>query len=542
MRYRFGDHTLDTATLQLLDGAAEVELEPQVFSVLAHLIAHRDRVVAKEELLDEVWGSRFVSESALTTRIKQVRRAVGDTGRDQRVVRTLHGRGYRFVADVDVDADLGGGPATPAAAPGPSSPPPTHYAESLGASIAYQTFGRGPDVVLIAGYATNVETQWEHPLMAEFLTRLGRIARVTVLDKRGVGLSDRVPHDTALPLETRADDLIGVLDAAGIERATVLGSSEGGSLSVVFAASHPERVERLILHNTWVTGPDFLQHGGRDLDYVLEHWGSGRVYGRLGPSLATDDAGVQLMARYERQSATPRTARHLAELISQIDVAGVLEAVSVPTLVLHSSADPLVGSDHGRQLAAGIEDARLVIIDGADHYLLACDPIATVDAIAEFIVGPSSEERDGGERVLATVLAVDVGSSADLGFLAVAEREVEAGRGRVVRSGDDVVVATFDGPGRAVRAAVALRDAVSAIGIAVRAGVHTAEVQVDRDDVTGIGVDLAVRIAAMAEPGEVWVSRTVTDLVAGAGLRFEPRGDHQLEGIDQPWMLSAAIG
>src|SRR5262245_9067409 len=221
MRYCFADRTLDTDTVELLAGTAPVDVEPQVFAVLLHLVRHRDRVVSKGELLDEVWGDRFVSESALTTRIKQARQAVGDSGQEQRIIKTVHGRGYRFVADVE-EADL----VAPRAAPPREGPPTvmtvtrvprTRYAESGGASIAYQTFGDGPDLVLIAGFATNVEVQWEHPDIASFLRRLGSFARVTVLDKRGVGLSDRMPHDDPPSLETRADDLSAVMDAAGVE-------------------------------------------------------------------------------------------------------------------------------------------------------------------------------------------------------------------------------------------------------------------------------------------------------------------------------------
>ena len=572
MRYRFGDHTLDTGTLELLDGSTEVDLEPQAFAVLVHLVRHRDRVVPKEELLDEVWGSRFVSESALTTRIKQVRRAVGDNGREQRVVRTHHGRGYRFVAAVDEEASepaSGPSPGASSAAPPvpvPGSPPAaptpgrgrtpeTRYADGLGASIAYQTFGEGPDLALIAGYATNVEVQWEHPAIADFLTRLGRIARVTVLDKRGVGLSDRVPHDSVPSLETRADDLLAVLDAADIEHATVLGSSEGGSLGAVFAAAHPERVDRLILHNTWVTGPDFPRAGPSDLDRVAERWGTGRIYGFLAPSLAADSEGRALMARYERQSATPRTARHLLELIGRIDIGGILGAVTVPTLVLHRADDRVVPPAHGRRLAAGIRGARLVRLDGADHYLFSGDAGPTLAAIEDFVTGVPAAPAAQGGRVLATVAFVDVvdptGDVRAPGdqrwarefdrFSALATAAVGAERGRIVTTTDHGLVATFDGPGRAVRAVVVLRDAVRPLDLALRTGVHTAEIQVHGDVIAGIGVDIAARVADAARPGEVWVSRTVTDLVAGTGLRFDPRGEHALRGVDEPWQLYAAV-
>jgi pimeloyl-ACP methyl ester carboxylesterase/DNA-binding winged helix-turn-helix (wHTH) protein len=569
MRYRFGDHTLDTDTLQLLAGPTEIDLEPQVFAVLAHLVAHRDRVVPKEELLDEVWGSRFVSESVLTTRIKQVRRAVGDTGRAQHVVRTAHGRGYRFVAPVEeLDGPVparAGATAPPAAVPAPGSapvppavgsaaapgPPTTRWADSGGASIAYQTFGDGPDLVLVAGFATNVDAQWEHPVIADQLTRLGRFARVTVLDKRGVGLSDRLPHDSVPPLETRADDLAAVLDAAGIERATLLGSSEGGSLSAVFAATHPERVERLVLHNTWVDGRALGT--GPLLDHVLEHWGTGRIYAALGRSLARQPGSRDLLARYERQSATPRTARHLAELIGQIDIAGVLPAITAPTLVLHRARDRIAPLSQGQALAAAIPDARLVVLEGGEHHLFAGDPTQQLAAIEELMTGTPPDDSTG-ERILATVLLVDLvdstGAAQALGdaawtarldrFHVAARAEVERQRGALVNTTGDGVIATFDGPGRAVRAAAAIRDAVAALGLSARAGLHTAEIQCRGTDIAGIGVHIAGRVAALAEPGEVWVSRTVTDLVAGTGLRFEPRGEHALKGIDAPWALYAA--
>lgn len=382
VRYRFGSLTLDTRTLQLVDGDDEVALEPQVLGVLIHLVEHRDRVVPKTELLDAAWGSRFVSESALTTRIKQARQAVGDDGQRQAVIRTRHGRGYRFVAPVVVEGEE---PTAPASLPHPARIPETRYAEADGASIAYQTFGEGPDVVLVAGFATNVEVQWEHPSIARFLQDLGRLARVTLLDKRGVGLSDRVSPEEALSLETRADDLRAVMDAAGIERATILGSSEGGSLGAVFAATHAERVERLILHSTWMMGPAVSREGSWDLDWVLRRWGSGRLYAHLAPSLAAEPGGTELLSRFERLCATPRTARHLLELIGQIDITEVLAAVSVPTLVLHRVDDPVIPIEHGRQIASRVPGAQLVELAGADHYLCSGDPTETLAAIERFL-------------------------------------------------------------------------------------------------------------------------------------------------------------
>lgn len=553
MRYRFGSRTLDTRTLQLLDGGEEVALEPQVLAVLTHLLEHRDRVVPKSELLDAVWGSRFVSESALSTRIKQARQAVGDSGQQQAVIRTHHGRGFRFVAPVTVE---GTAPAPPRRHLADEPVPTTRYAEADGASIAYQTFGEGPDVVLVAGFATNVEVQWEHPMIADFLRRLGQIARVTLLDKRGVGLSDRLSPEEALSLETRADDLCAVMDAVGIERATILGSSEGGSLSAVFAATHADRVQRLVLHNTWMVGPTISREGGWDLDRVLRRWGEGKLYAILAPTLAAEPGGRELLARFERLSATPRTARHLLELIGRIDITEALTAITVPTLVLHRREDPITPLDHGRQIAERVRSAELVELQGADHYLCSGDPTETLAAVERFLSSPIPSASDDEDHLLATLLFVDVvdstGRAQHLGdrawvelldrFHGEVDRRVTAHRGEVVNTLGDGVLATFDGPGRAVRCALGLRDAVAPLGLDVRSGLHTSEIRRRGPDVAGIGVHLASRVAGLARPGEVWVSRTVTDLVAGTGLAFEDRGTHELRGFDEPWRLFAAVG
>lgn len=556
MEYRFGSRVLDTATLELTTDGTPIDVEPQVFAVLAHLIAHRDRVVPKEELLDEVWGDRFVSESALTTRIKQARQAIGDTGRDQALIKTVHGRGYRFVANVtEVDDRSAAEPpaAAPALQPSVMKIPRTRYADSDGASIAYQTFGEGPDLVLITGYTTNVEVQWEHPAIAAFLRRLGSFTRVTVLDKRGVGLSDRMPRDHPPSLETRADDLRAVMDAAEIEQATVFGSSEGGSLSVLFTATHPERVERLVLHGTWPRHPRFGKDWP-DLDVILSNWGNGTSYGILSPQMAADEAGRQFLARYERQSATPGVALHLAELIHKIDVTEVLDTVAVPTLVVHRRDDSHVPYEYGAELARRIPGARMAPIEGVDHYLFSGDTGPILDAIEEFVTGTPSSPG-GSDRVLATVLFVDIVDSTAtarrLGdarwaallanFYDTARRVIGEQRGELLKTTGDGVVATFDGPGRGVHAACGLRAAAATMGLEVRAGLHTAEIERRGSDIVGIGVNLASRVADRATPGTVWVSRTVTDLVAGTGLEFSDRGTHELKGFEQPWSLYEVV-
>lgn len=554
MRYAFGEYTLDTTTLELSARDREITLEPQVFSVLAYLIEHRERVVSKEELLDGVWGDRFVSESALTTRIKQARQAVGDTGRSQRTIRTLHGRGYRFVADVREPSPAAAGIDARPFHESVARVPTTHYAKSDGGAIAYQTFGQGPDLVFIAGFMTNVEVQWEHPVISSFLRRLASFTRVTILDKRGVGLSERI-HDCCPPsLETRADDLCAVMDSAGVERATLLGSSEGGSLCVTFAATHPERVDRLVLHATWPRHPWSAEREERDRATIEAAWGTGACYAVLGPGLDATPPGRDFLARYERQSGTPAVAEALRQFIAQTDVTDVLPAVSATTLVLHRRDDTVIPFELSEELAARLPRARLVALDGIDHYVFSGDVDRLLHEIETFVTGsPPAPVMD--ESVLATVLFVDIVDSTRTvravgddrwsgvldEFQMHADETVRRFRGVLVNTTGDGLLATFDGPARAVRAAGALRDAVFPMGIRVRAGLHTAEIRRRGDDVAGIGVHIASRVAGVAGPGEVVVSRTVTDLVAGSGLAFTDRGAHELAGLDRAWQLFSAL-
>lgn len=256
MRYRFGHHELDTDAFELRVDGEVVLVEPQVFDVLAHLVTHRDRVVPKEELLDEIWGDRFVSESALSSRVMSARKAVGDDGRQQSVIKTVHGRGFRFVAPIEErDDDESGRHAAEAPSTQPHSlraAPRTRYAHGAGGAIAYQVVGDGPiDLVFVPGFVSNVELQWEFPPMAAFFSRLASFARLITFDKRGTGLSERLTGGATLPLEERMSDVRTVMDAAGSERATLVGISEGGPMSLLLAATHPERVERLVLINAF---------------------------------------------------------------------------------------------------------------------------------------------------------------------------------------------------------------------------------------------------------------------------------------------------
>jgi pimeloyl-ACP methyl ester carboxylesterase len=552
MIFAFGDRELDTDTFELRYAGVAVNVAPQVFDVLTYLVSHRDRVVTKEELLDEVWGDRFVSESALTSRIKDARRAVGDHGYRQAVIRTVHGRGYRFVASIEerVEGDRAAERAVAREAPLPTPHARTRYARSGSDSIAYQVVGDGPgDLVFIPGLVSNVELQWEFEPMASFFGRLARCARLIVFDKRGTGLSDRMSMTEIPPLEERMDDVRAVMNAAGSERATLFGISEGGPLAVLFAATYPERVERLIL---------FAPYANRFRDDIpalaaaaRENWGTGGILATLAPSW-TDRSTIRFLARYERHSATPGAAAHAIELCDLIDVRPILGSISAPARIVHRRGDTFIPLAKAEALANGIPGAELLILEGRDH-LVYVDQEPVLEAVEEFITGTAS--ATAADRVLTTVLFVDaVGSTGLAQHLGDAQRRqvlsrfyhlardiLARFRGKEIVTTGDGLLATFDGPARAVRCGQSLQRSVKGLELPLQLGVHTAEVERLGDDITGVGVHIGTRVAAAAAPGEVWVTRTVRDLVAGSGLLFESRGTHDFKGINEPWELHAAI-
>ncbi len=551
--HRFGAMEIDLDRYEIRESGERVPVEPQVFDVLALLIANRDRVVTKEELLDRVWGDRFISESALTSRIKAARRAVGDTGREQRVIRTVHGRGYQFVAEVDAPE--------PEPKPQPPAPVPvvprTRYARRDGRTIAYQVLGDdgadGEDLIFIPGFVSNVELHWEHPQFARFFTRLAGIGRLLTFDKLGTGLSERVPVDRLPTLEERIDDVHLVMEDAGIERAGLFGISEGSAMATLFAAMHPERVSRLVLFGAY----GWTVRGARInedwVDRVRTYWGTGAVFEFLAPSTRGDKATRRFFARLERHSASPDVAAGLVARSNEIDVTAVLPSIRVPTTVVHRSGDAVVPVSHARALAEAIPGAELVEVPGDDH-LVFINPDPVVDVVIAAFGGPAEAAPRGGDRILTTVLFVDLVDStrtaSDLGderwrgvleqFHHRVEVSVADEKGHLVKTMGDGALAHFDGPARAVRAGRAVIEAAGPLGLHVRAGVHTAEVELVGTDLAGIGVHIGARVASSADPGEVWATRTVRDLVAGSGLEFAERGVHQLKGVAEAWPLYAA--
>ncbi len=437
--------------------------------------------------------------------------------------------------------------------------PETRYARSKDGNVAYQVIGDGPlDVVFIPWWGTNVDLMWEEPSIARFLRRLTRFSRLICFDKRGTGVSDAVPLAALPTLEQWSDDVQTVMDAAGSKRAALLGHSQGGQMAMLFAATYPGHTSALILADASARQFEDADHpAGLDrlqlsLDRVEEQWGSGANLDFLAPSVAHDERFRRWYARYERLALGPRMVRAIVASDFENDLRSVLPAIRVPTLVLHRTDNRFIGVGHGRYLAEHIPGAKFVEIPGEDHLFHVGETEAMLGEIEEFLTGVRSVPES--DRVLATVLFTDiVGSTERAAALgdrawrdlldahhAIVRRELERYRGREIEFAGDGLLATFDGPARAIRCACAITNAVRALGIEIRAGLHTGEIELAGAAVRGIAVHIGARVAGKAGAGEVLVSSTVKDLVAGSGIRFVDRGLHALKGVPGDWRLFAA--
>lgn len=436
--------------------------------------------------------------------------------------------------------------------------PETRYARSGPYNIAYQVIGDGPfDLLWIPGFVSNIELAWEEPLLSRFLTRLARFSRLILFDKRGTGMSDRVPPDALPTLEERMVDLVVVLDAVGSERAALLSDSEGGNLATLFAATNPGRTIALVTAGIfakriwsadypWAPTPEQREI---EIEATERGWGGDALMANLAPSAASDPTLARRLATYFRRSASPGAAAALMRMNTQIDIRGVLPTITVPTLVIHRTGDRDANVEEGRWLAGQIPGALFLELPGEDHIPWVGDQDALLDAVEEFLTG--SVPAKAVDRVLATVLFIDiVGSTqraAELGdarwtelldaFFVAARRELGRHRGHEVDTTGDGLLATFDGPARAVRCTFAIQVAVRELGLELRAGVHTGEVELGREGIKGIAVHIGARVAALAGAGEVWTSSIVRDLVPGSGLVFDDRGIHALKGVPDPWRL-----
>jgi pimeloyl-ACP methyl ester carboxylesterase len=432
----------------------------------------------------------------------------------------------------------------------------TRYARSGDVNIAYQVLGSGPpDLVLVPGSITHLEVMREEPDYERMLRRLASFARLIVFDKRGTGLSDRAPGPGVATLETRMDDVRAVMDAAGSEHAALFGMAEGAPMSALFAATYPERVTALVLYGSWARQDTDAEEITAWEDAVPADWGTEerarRALALFAPSRLGDPDEVRWLARLTRLGASPGAAIDFFRMNDAIDVRAVLGAVHAPTLVIHRAGDRAVDVAKGREVARLIPKARYVELPGQDHFPWTGDADAVTGDIEEFVTGV--RHAPDPERVLATVLFTDIVGSTerasaigDHGWRGVLERhhrivrsELDRFRGREVNTAGDGFLAAFDGPARGIRCACAIVEAVGGLGIQIRAGLHTGEVEVIAEDMAGIAVHTGARIAATAGPSEVIVSSIVKDLVAGSGLSFEDRGVHHLKGVMGEWHLFA---
>jgi pimeloyl-ACP methyl ester carboxylesterase len=433
--------------------------------------------------------------------------------------------------------------------------PATRYAVSGDVNIAYQTMGDGPiDLIMVPGIVSHIEFMHEMQGYTAFLRRLSKFARVISFDKRGQGLSDRISG--APTLEQRLDDVRAVMDHVGSRRAALLGFSEGCAMSAMFAASHPERVSHLVLFGGFVRYAELF--GSADPEQTISDrmrfWGTGGMINGVLASKASNQEAVAQFAKFERLSASPGAFKAIQLLNLQIDVRPALSSVRVPTLVIHRATDALIAVEKGRDLAAQIPGAKYIEYPDGDHAFWSGDVEVLRGDIEEFITGHRDHSADELERVLATVMFTDIvdstRSAAEMGDQRwrrmlddhdqLALEVIGKHRGNLVKNTGDGVLATFDGPGRAVRCALALGSAAKQIGLPLRAGLHTGEIEIRGKDIGGIAVHAAARVMSHSGSDEVLVSRVVTDLVAGAGLKFSERGSYELKGLPGRWDLFAA--
>jgi len=437
------------------------------------------------------------------------------------------------------------------------------YVSTPGGSVAYQVTGEGPiDLVFVPEWWNETEGMWDQPMLADVLARFASFSRLICFDRRGVGISDPIPLGATPVLDDWLDDLVAVMDAVGSRRTVLVGCSGGGPFAALFAATFPERVSSLILVNSYARVAraddypiglpvDFLEQA---LEYVRAQWGTGELLDILAPSLADDVQFRRWWARYQRHSLSPGAAVAVNRMLFELDVREVLPAVQAPTLVIHRTDDQFYRVTYSRYLANAIPGATLVELPGADHVFFAGDSDALVDEIERFSTG--TRERAVSSRMLTTLLFTDIVGSTD--------RAVEMGdrawrtllerhdaeirdalrrfRGREVATAGDGFLATFDGPTHAVRCALSICEGVRELGLEVRAGVHTGEVESGPDGLSGVGVHIGARVGALAGGGEVLVTRTVRDLSAGSGLTFEDRGTHRLKGVPDEWQLYRVQG
>ncbi len=584
--YIFDGFRVDAAERILFKGSREVALTPKVFDTLLVLLENSSHVLTKKELMQQVWPDSFVEENNLAQNISILRKALGEGKEGEHYIQTVPKRGYRFVAEVSTSGNeetlivhertrarivvestdedevaTALGPVIDVSPVQTSLPraPETMYARSGDVNIAYQVIGDAPlDLVFVMGWVSHVEYFWREPRFARFLMRLASFSRLILFDKRGTGLSDRVPINQLPTLEQRMDDVRAVMDAVGSERAALCGVSEGGPMCSLFAATYPEKTLGLVMIGTYAKrvrdaeypwGPTQEQRE-QFFEVMRKQWGGPVGIDERAPSVANDPEFRDWWATYLRMGASPGAAVALTQMNAEIDVRNVLPSIRVPSLVIHRTDDQCLKVEEGRFVAERIPGARFVEFPGNDHLPFVGDQDSILDEMEEFLTGV--RHRVEPDTVLATVMVGRIVGVKEhvqrLGkdrWLELLRRlhghitkEIEWFRGREIDIVENRILAIFDGPARAIRCASAITEYASRLGIETCTGLHTGECEIVDGQVAGAAAQMCVCVANEADAGEVLVSSTVKDLVAGSGISFDDRGTHMLSGCGE-WRLFA---
>jgi len=576
--YSFDLFRVDPDERVLFKGDREIPLTPKVFDTLLALIENSSHVLTKKELMQKVWPDSFVEENNLAQNISILRKALGGE-----YIKTIPKRGYRFVADVTspeeerviihertrtrIVVEQDEDPVITHSNVIDVTPvetlllraPETMYARSGDVNIAYQVIGDAPlDLVFVMGWVSHLEYFWREPNFARFLRRLASFARLILFDKRGTGLSDRVPINQLPTLEQRMDDVRAVMDAVGSERAALCGVSEGGPMCSLFAATYPEKTLALVMIGSYAKrirddeypwGPTAEQRE-HFFEVMRQQWGGPVGIDERAPSLAHDPQFRDWWATYLRMGASPGAAVALTQMNAEIDVRSVLGSIRVPSLVIHRTDDQCLKVEEGRFVAERIPGAKFVEFPGNDHLPFVGDQDAILDEMEEFLTGVRHTLEP--DTVLATVLFTRIVRAKEhaerLGqaqwndlmrrLHSHINKEIEWFRGREIDMVGDLPLAIFDGPARAIRCASAITEYASRLGVEMRSGLHTGECEIVDGKVTGVAAQIGVCVAEEAKAGEVLVSRTVKDLVAGSGINFEDRGIRTLAECGE-WRLFA---
>ncbi len=571
--YHFDRFRLDADERLLFDRGVPVQLAPKVFDTLVMLVENSGHALSKEEMMEAIWADSYVEENNLAQNISILRKALGTGSGGMGFIETVSKRGYRFVATVHcsdrdeitierihttltVEEEIDSAESEQSLLEGGGSrlllssaqTPETRYVRNGDVNIAYQVVGEGElDIVFVMGWVSHLEYFWAEPRFASFLSRLASFSRLILFDKRGTGLSDRVPLSELPTLEQRMEDVHAVMDAVGSKRAALIGVSEGGPMCSLFAATYPERTRALVMIGTYakrISDDDYpwgVSAEDRDAFFEMMQRDWGRPVGieERAPSLAHDESFREWWATYLRMGASPGAAVALTKMNAEIDVRNVLPSVRVPTLVIHRKGDMCLKVEEGRYVASLIPNSEYLELDGVDHLPFVGDQHEILDPIETFLVG--ARHVDEHDRVLATVLSVKVADDidpqlrADLHSLVI--QQIQTFKGCEVPTDKNGVLATFDGPARAIRCAAAIVSSAGGYAQAVKLGLHTGECDVVGGTYGGFAVSLAQKIAAAAEPGNPLLSRTVKDLVAGSGLSFEEHSVRSFDGVEGGWRL-----